>query len=287
LQFEWIRPLKGYTLEEWKGVYFEPKPLSENEELALREKSPFTEIVQNKESQIGRRKKLSAQAPIWVRNETDPSFIAAHTEDTEGFDCSYVLVPVGHETIKFNPLEKNPTLFMEALDIGSYDALCEFMGKYGPLDHGSLRSGEKTALRKNFDPMTPRIIGPGELGFWLARIIFLAEAVTAWREAINTKNFSNLSEYFSNPASDEYGTTVVRMIHRDKNAPPQMFLEPTSLYAGMWVLFAQAVSANLQLRRCAICPVWFAFGTGTGRRKSAHYCSDKCRKAAHRRQKID
>ena len=43
-----------------------------------------------------------------------------------------------------------------------------------------------------------------------------------------------------------------------------------------------AISGDFQIDKCSWCPNWFCFGVGTGRRKSSLYCSDRCRKAAHR-----
>ena len=59
-----------------------------------------------------------------------------------------------------------------------------------------------------------------------------------------------------------------------------LHLTPDNLVNAMDLQFFQVISSNLRVQRCAVCPKWFTFGAGTGRRKSAHYCSDRCRKTA-------
>src|SRR5690606_11957231 len=61
---------------------------------------------------------------------------------------------------------------------------------------------------------------------------------------------------------------------------PALHLEPINLMAGLWLQVAQHISSDHQLRRCGHCGTAFVFGSGTGRRRSGHYCSDRCRKAA-------
>ena len=55
---------------------------------------------------------------------------------------------------------------------------------------------------------------------------------------------------------------------------PTLVLSPYSLRSAMWIQFAQAVSGNAQLAQCAVCPAWFVYGTGTGRRRTSMYCSN-------------
>ena len=71
----------------------------------------------------------------------------------------------------------------------------------------------------------------------------------------------------------------------DTTRPPLFAITPRSLKDALWLQFKIAVSNNTQLQQCTECPTWFAYGAGTGRRKSALYCSPKCSKAAYRRRK--
>ncbi len=66
---------------------------------------------------------------------------------------------------------------------------------------------------------------------------------------------------------------------------PVLSLAPKDLKAALWLQVAQHVSGDHQLRLCLHCGTGFVFGSGTGRRRSGHYCSDRCRKAAHAEKK--
>ena len=99
-------------------------------------------------------------------------------------------------------------------------------------------------------------------------------------------DFSRLIEVFRlRQESVEDRGISVGLRRNNAGGPPILALGPHDLIYGLWLQLAQTVTSNTKLRRCAWCSTWFSFGTGTGRRKSAHYCSDKCRKAAFRHRK--
>jgi hypothetical protein len=68
---------------------------------------------------------------------------------------------------------------------------------------------------------------------------------------------------------------------REARQPPALMIRPRDLLAAMWLQLALAIAANVGLRYCELCAKPFEFGTGTGRRSSARFCSDNCRKVAH------
>jgi hypothetical protein len=57
-------------------------------------------------------------------------------------------------------------------------------------------------------------------------------------------------------------------------------ISPHDLFDALWLQLGQAAANRTDLKRCLWCPKWFPYGSGTGKRKSGHFCSDKCRKAA-------
>jgi len=63
---------------------------------------------------------------------------------------------------------------------------------------------------------------------------------------------------------------------------PVLHVVPNTLRSAIYVQLAQAYAHARKLRKCDArgCGRWFAYGAGTGRRASAKYCSDACRKAA-------
>jgi predicted RNA-binding Zn-ribbon protein involved in translation (DUF1610 family) len=60
---------------------------------------------------------------------------------------------------------------------------------------------------------------------------------------------------------------------------------PSSLIQAMWIQFMLHVASDAQLFRCEQCGNPFAVGTGTGRRKTAMYCSPACKVAAFKSRK--
>ena len=77
-------------------------------------------------------------------------------------------------------------------------------------------------------------------------------------------------------ASEEVSTGL---LDTDDPLQPLLHVVPENLLSAMWLQLAQHVSSSKGLRQCAHCSKWFEHGTGTGRRRTGHYCEDKCRKA--------
>jgi hypothetical protein len=60
-----------------------------------------------------------------------------------------------------------------------------------------------------------------------------------------------------------------------------LVLVPGSLLQAMWIQFAQVVVGGAAIASCEQCGATFPTGAGTGRRNTARFCSDTCRKAHH------
>jgi len=165
------------------------------------------------------------------------------------------IVPRGPERLKYKPLSDSPGLFMEFADLTlEPDSIVQFAAKYGPL-----RCQEFELLDD-----------------WYKEIREMKSAVESWQQAKARGSFWDFPEkYWRGKAS-----AAIELRPRTDYSAMILSLIPPSLKDALWLQFAQAVSANQSLRRCAVCPKWFPYGTGTGRRKSASYCSDRCRKAA-------
>lgn len=175
---------------------------------------------------------------------------------------SKLLMPIGRTTQSYRPLDEYPVLFREFADTACSPAgVKAFADKYGYLtDRGILSQ------------ITP----------WYPEIRRMGEAIYAWKQGLQRRDWSRLIRLFAEHTKGTASVKLDRVWGTDRVA---LYVVPESLLDALWLQFAQAVSANTQLRGCARCGAWFAYGTGTGRRKSAHYCSDRCRKAAHRHQK--
>jgi hypothetical protein len=60
---------------------------------------------------------------------------------------------------------------------------------------------------------------------------------------------------------------------------------PSSLIEFLWVQFARHVGYGAKLLRCERCATPFSTGSGTGRRETAKFCSNRCKVASFRQRK--
>ena len=90
-----------------------------------------------------------------------------------------------------------------------------------------------------------------------------------------------LADAFEGAIIKRYGVGNVSFVfhHREGDERPTVAFRPRSLMAAMWLQFALDCSGGGKLRKCKWCPQYFKYGSGTGRRKTAEYCSPKCQKA--------
>ena len=113
------------------------------------------------------------------------------------------------------------------------------------------------------------------------------EALTSWYQAID--HFKEAVEYkkeeFWDSSTNGMEISMPRsfstvLVRQDGEKLPSLFFRPTSLYAAMWLQYAQWVSApGVQFRSCVWCGELFLYGPTTGRRSSARYCEPRCQKA--------
>ena len=110
---------------------------------------------------------------------------------------------------------------------------------------------------------------------WYTHVLFTQYLIKSWNESSRSGSLDGFIENFDNLP----GLNIV-LRKSFEEGQIALHISPTSLSTAITLQFFQAISSNFQLQRCAVCPTWFTFGTGTGRRKSALYCSNRCRKAA-------
>ena len=73
----------------------------------------------------------------------------------------------------------------------------------------------------------------------------------------------------------------IRELKPSKESPSRGVVRPRSLLAAIWIQFVDHCSLpHRQWKRCESCPEWFFYGSGTGHRETARYCSKKCQDAA-------
>jgi hypothetical protein len=173
-----------------------------------------------------------------------------------------ILVPDGFQSTRYHPLADHTALFRNFADVDpSPEGVQAFANRYG-------------LLKK------PEEEGP--IATWYDRIRRMKNAVNLWEKGRVEGNMRPVIDYF---AKGQRAVSEVRLTHVPGKKDPSLNFVPGHLLAAMWLQFGQAVSSSANLRSCTWCSTWFVFGTGTGRRKSAHFCSDNCRKASHRHER--
>lgn len=256
LRFEWEKCPEGYTLEELKPEHVDLE--------GKNVKSPHRYDVQPKVS-----------APPWVE-----TIINDCSNSYTGIDFGHYILAKSDKLKTYEPLKYEPAAFMEYGDISTCaDLTLAFVNKYGPPEF------EFSNGSRGHTPLAFLVEGMQGIAE------FMTEAIKIWSDAQASGNYEELVgfKFLERHAELELcifsGEIRLGLFPSSSGNPPQIAISPINLTAAMWVQFAQAVANETQLNRCGICPSWFAYGTGTGRRKSSQYCSDKCRKAAHRMKK--
>ena len=170
------------------------------------------------------------------------------------------LVSIGRAALRYRPLDEHPGMFMEfGYELQNIESAKTFSEKYGLLES------------------TDR---PMSLSYWRHECGRMRGLIEAWKGGV--ESVGDLRP-------------VIRLFNHLKLAPlsvmfeqawdslhPALYIVPNNLLSALWLQFAQAVSSNTEFRKCLHCPAWFTYGSGTGRRKTAFYCSARCRRAAHR-----
>ena len=74
-------------------------------------------------------------------------------------------------------------------------------------------------------------------------------------------------------------------IEHEPGRHPQPQMAPFSLEGAMYIQLLDELTTALTFKRCKQCPNWFSYGTGTGRRETKEFCSDRCRVAWNREKR--
>lgn len=195
-----------------------------------------------------------------------PDFFDAE-EDREPDLRDFYLEPESDDTVIYRPFEENSALFMTFAEVSQTpEGVKDFADRFGLL------------LKRPKDEYEPEI----PIAAWLKFIRRMQGATDMWARSREQGSVEHLIEVLS--AQSMYQAT---MYLRPVNDPLRaaLHLRPSTLYYGMWMQFAEAVANNAQLRQCARCRKWIAFGSGTGRRESSKFCSPACRRAAWKEAK--
>ena len=121
------------------------------------------------------------------------------------------------------------------------------------------------------------------IGDWLKYSRRMRSGVQMWEASRKDGNIAPLIEAISARPWLQAGVYLRPVAEYPMRA--SVHLKTDDLHEAMWLQFVGAVSMDAQLRRCAQCPSWIMYGSGTGRRESAVYCSTACRRAAAKAKK--
>ena len=172
-----------------------------------------------------------------------------------------VLKAAGTRMLTYEPLQEAPALFRQFADIKpTKDAIRDFASQYG----------------------LPTKDDSCAIHSWYKRVERMRSAVELWEGGKKSCDLTEFQECFS---KGPRGISSIMLRKDPVSNRLNLSIVPVHLLAGMWLQLGQAVSGNVKLSKCDVCPRWFTYGTGTGQRKSKRYCSDRCRKAAHRQEK--
>ena len=179
------------------------------------------------------------------------------------FDEEPSLIPVGGEVLRYRPFELGSAIFREfAATPKTHSGIQAFAAKYG-------RLGGISWLHE-------------PVFHWYRQIDDLARAVDTWEECVEEGDLTPLARVFN---VYDLGQVTLKFGAARFGERPRLRLEPASLLDAMWIQFGQMADGDAQLKRCDWCPTWFATGSSTGRRSTARFCSDTCRKASNRHEK--
>ena len=175
------------------------------------------------------------------------------------------LDPVSQEPDHYQPLEGFPALFQIFADTRlNAVGVCDFVTRFGP-------------LYSNVEGPTIDL-SPFGWREYVRHIREMRTAIKKWKNGDIGWICHMLDAY-------ERGNCKARLYAPDRDSTPQIFLTPDSLLSAMWLQLALAIAGGVKTRKCDWCGTWWVHGTGTRRRKSGRFCSDNCRKAAHKHSK--
>ena len=187
------------------------------------------------------------------------------------------LIPTGTSSFVYQPMHDYPAMFREFADVElSPEGVVSFANKYGS------PAGE---FHRNYEgfPMTAApLITFGEI-YRGNELDSIYGHIQGMRTAVERHERGDIDDMIGSGWS--IARARLKFDHIPGRDAPNYFIQPESLNDAMWFQFARYKSAGMNIKKCAQCPTWFPFGTGTGRRKSAMYCSDRCRKAAYEKRR--
>lgn len=187
------------------------------------------------------------------------AFVASQREAASGPSLVYKSPELAPVKINLDPAHRVVFKFIAA---NSPDRMAAFASEYGLPDWGFDKGSGKTVGRM---PMA------------------IAESMR--------KAFAKIVEWYE--AGDERAQSVLRpdrgfgdlrpVLMKSRNGrPPTLSLYVRDLPGFMCLEIGSLIAGSAKVLRCINCGTIFVAGSGTGRKRNAHYCSNRCRVAYQR-----
>ena len=173
-----------------------------------------------------------------------------------------VIEPLGGESIRYDPMEGVPSLFMTFANTPcTPDGICGFASEYGLIGTGDY---------------------PERAEWWYLEIKSMRDAL----RLLDKPQDADLIA-FKEVCENVFKRTEMTL----KPAPSvadilqfTVYLEPQSLLAAMWLQLALSIEVASTIVRCQQCSNFIAVAPGTNR-PDRKFCSDACRMRAYRKRK--
>ena len=240
LWFKWTRSKGGYSIRENAPTAYERRV----HRRSIKQMKQVMDLERMDESEKG----------VLGMHRFNESFM------NKEFEYMYLhLVPNGQETVEYEPLKDCSGLYKEFVNLkDSPEEYLRFANDYG-------------LLSPHYEPRSFDFLSD-----WFTSRNRMEHMLEIWEKCNNDEFLGRFIEQYSGIFSS---CSLVLGKSYEKTRI-SLYISPDDLKSAMVLQFFQVISSNLQVQGCAVCTKWFTFGAGTGRRKSAHYCSDRCRKAA-------
>lgn len=188
--------------------------------------------------------------------------------DGDEYRC---VVAKGGLPVRYRPLDDEPSLFaiLAATEPTAEDVM-GFAERFGFLRDEPDRSTDPESWRPHIEAMRRAVDGIERPDYSIIEANFNAAAGS---DVTHGFGFDQVNFR----ARSAFNLRVGMVRGRER---PALYIEPPNLLSALWLQIAQHVTSDRKFRRCLQCGTGFVFGSGTGRRRSGHYCSDRCRKAA-------
>ena len=180
----------------------------------------------------------------------------------EETDLMQIIEPMGTRTVKFDPMESDPALYVKFANTPcTPKGVINFANDYGLLGRGDL---------------------PEQLPHWYLEIKRMLKAISKW-ETVRENDPAAFKGVFKRLSRHSDEGIEISLVD-GQGGVPLAYLVPKTLLSAMWLQLALAVEGLVNFGRCQQCKALIEVAPGSNR-PDRKYCSDACRMRAYRERK--